>query len=185
MLLSTGRRRRAGDPCLDRRFRRRARIDDRSGGSRRRAVRDDLETRPGPRLAAQLDPGLEADNPLDAWGTGQNFVATIQILPWRLDRGSERRDRAFQRRYPRRLLSASRLRRRGKGRRWPDAKPVAVVTNYTQVRHDALASNSSGPAFPCSMELRMRWPRFAARWPIATSWRRAMIRRPCIPIAAK
>ena len=45
-------------------------LADRAGVRfRRRSLR-----RPRPRSPRRLDPGLEAANPLDAWGTGVNFV---------------------------------------------------------------------------------------------------------------
>ena len=64
-------------------------------------------------IAARLEPGLEAANPLDAWGTGADFVSHFTALPRRSPRRSASRARPVQRRYPRRLLSASRLRRCG------------------------------------------------------------------------
>ena len=39
-------------------------------------------------IAARLEPGFEAANPLDAWGTGADFVAPFHPLPRRSPRRS-------------------------------------------------------------------------------------------------
>ncbi|HYC12774.1 MAG TPA: acetate--CoA ligase family protein [Stellaceae bacterium] len=91
------------------------------------------------RIAARLEPGLEAANPLDAWGTGAAFVphfaaclgdlladpaAGIGLFNVDLRDGSY-----LYRGFADAALAATRA----------SDKPIAVATSYTQVRHDALA----------------------------------------------
>jgi acyl-CoA synthetase (NDP forming) len=90
-------------------------------------------------IAQRLDPGLAAENPLDAWGTGRDFVtqfegcfqslvddpsAAIGLFVADIRDGSYLHDG---------FATAART---VAGR---TDKPVAVATNYTQVRHDQLA----------------------------------------------
>jgi acetate---CoA ligase (ADP-forming) len=90
-------------------------------------------------IAARLEPGLEAANPLDAWGTGADFVghftyclgdlladpqAALGLL------NADIRDGYYLHRgFADAALAAARA----------SDKLVAVATNYTQVRHEALA----------------------------------------------
>ena len=90
-------------------------------------------------IAARLEPGLEAANPLDAWGTGVDFVphfahclgdlladpnASLGLF------SADIRDGYYLHRgFADAALSAARA----------SEKLVVVATNYTQVRHDALA----------------------------------------------
>jgi acyl-CoA synthetase (NDP forming) len=91
------------------------------------------------RIAAQLDPGLEAANPLDAWGTGADFVpkftAGFQAL---VDDDNaalglfcaDIRDQYYlSDGFGEAALAVAQR----------TTKPVALVTNYTQLRHDQLA----------------------------------------------
>jgi acetate---CoA ligase (ADP-forming) len=90
-------------------------------------------------LAARLEPGLEAANPLDAWGTGADFVAHFTHCLGDLLGDPEAalglfsadlRDGYYLHRgFADAVLAAARA----------SDKIVAVATNYTQVRHDALA----------------------------------------------
>ena len=90
-------------------------------------------------IAARLEPGLEAANPLDAWGTGADFVATFTNGLGDLLADPEAalglfsadiRDGYYLHRgFADAALAAAR----------ESDKIVAVATNYTQVRHDALA----------------------------------------------
>jgi acyl-CoA synthetase (NDP forming) len=91
-------------------------------------------------VAAHLDPGLEADNPLDAWGTGKDFVAQFETCFHHLisDRdaaigifAADIRDGYYLHQGFADATKAVALR---------TTKPIALVTNYTQVRHDVLAS---------------------------------------------
>ncbi|MBS0558559.1 MAG: acetate--CoA ligase family protein [Proteobacteria bacterium] len=99
-------------------------------------------------IAARLDPGLEAANPLDAWGTGAGFVehftacfadlvadpaAGIGVF------SADLRDGYYLHRgFADAALSVAR----------GTAKPVAVMTNYTQVRHDALSAELTDAGVP-------------------------------------
>ena len=90
-------------------------------------------------IAARLDPGLEAANPLDAWGAGADFVphftrclgdllADPQAALGLFD--ADIRDGSYlYRGFADAALAAARA----------SDKIVAVATNYTQVRHEALA----------------------------------------------
>jgi len=96
-----------------------------------------LETKAA--IAARLDPGLEAANPLDAWGTGTDFVAHFTHCLGDLLADPEaalgllnadiRDDYYLHRGFADAALAAARA----------SDKLVAVATNYTQVRHEALA----------------------------------------------
>ena len=90
-------------------------------------------------IAARLDPGLEAANPLDAWGTGQDFVPHFEACLDALLADetaalglfcADLRDGSYLYRgfADAALASAAKT-----------DKPVAIATNYTQVRNDALA----------------------------------------------
>jgi acyl-CoA synthetase (NDP forming) len=90
-------------------------------------------------LRARLDPGLEAANPLDAWGTGTGFVPlfTNCIGDLLQDPGTalglvsaDLRDGNYVHRgFADAALAAAKA----------SDKLIAVATNYTQVRHDKLA----------------------------------------------
>lgn len=90
-------------------------------------------------IAARLDPGLEAANPLDAWGTGQDFVPHFEAC---FDALLADDDAALG------IFCADLRDGYYLHRGFADAalacaaktdKPVAVATNYSQVRHDAIA----------------------------------------------
>jgi acyl-CoA synthetase (NDP forming) len=138
MLLSTGRRAAQGSLVS---------IHD-SGGEREMIIdladRAKVEFAPisdatKARIAAQLDPGLEAANPLDAWGTGADFIpkftAGFQAL---VDDDNaalglfcaDIRDQYYlSDGFGEAAMAVARQ----------TAKPVALVTNYTQLRHDKIA----------------------------------------------
>jgi acyl-CoA synthetase (NDP forming) len=97
----------------------------------------------GPRtkaaVAAHLDPGLAAENPLDAWGTGADFTSRFEACFQALvDDGNtalglfcaDIRDHYYVSEGFAEAALAVAVR---------TDKPVALATNYTQVRHDALA----------------------------------------------
>ena len=130
--------RRARRPCRDRRFRRRTRIADRSGGSRRRPVRRDLERDQGlDRRPAGAGP--RSRQSARRLGYGADFVATFTNGLGDLLADPEAalglfsadiRDGYYLHRgFADAALAAAR----------ESDKIVAVATNYTQVRHDALA----------------------------------------------
>jgi len=138
LLLSTGRRAAPGGL---------ASIHD-SGGERELLI--DLAERTGvpfapltrettARIGERLEPGLAAENPLDAWGTGKNFVTHFETCFHDLvaDRNTalgllvaDIRDGSYL--YEGFAAAARSVAARTN-------KPVAVATNYTQVRHDMLA----------------------------------------------
>jgi acyl-CoA synthetase (NDP forming) len=91
------------------------------------------------RLAANLDPGLKPENPLDAWGTGraheQQFTACLAALigdPNVAAAGMfvNLRDGYYLHETNARLLKAVRAGTR---------KPVFLATNYAMVRHETAA----------------------------------------------
>jgi acetate---CoA ligase (ADP-forming) len=91
------------------------------------------------RIAANLDPGLAAENPLDAWGTGHDFVAQFEACFTALVEDdnaalglfcADIRDRYY-------LSDGFAAAARAVAAR--SAKPIAFATNYTQLRHDAIA----------------------------------------------
>jgi acyl-CoA synthetase (NDP forming) len=91
------------------------------------------------RIAARLDPGLVAENPLDAWGVGHNFAATFEDCFTALVEDdaagmglfcADIRDHYY-------LSEGFAVAAGAVAAR--TTKPVVLATNYTQVRHDALA----------------------------------------------
>jgi acyl-CoA synthetase (NDP forming) len=100
------------------------------------------------KIAAQLDPGLEAANPLDAWGTGADFVpkfsASFQALIDDQDASlglfcADIRDQYYlSDGFGEAALAVAQR----------TTKPVALVTNYTQLRHDKLALRLSEAGVP-------------------------------------
>ncbi len=99
-------------------------------------------------IAARLDPGLEAVNPLDAWGTGTDFEKQYEAFLSDLVGDANAamglmaidvRDGSYLHRgFANAALAASAR----------TDKPVAVATHYTQVRHDALASELTKAGVP-------------------------------------
>lgn len=91
------------------------------------------------RLAARLEPGLAAENPLDAWGTGVNFVTLFADCFTDLLADPQaalglfcvdlRDDYYLHAGFAEAARTAAAS----------TDKPVAVVTSYTQVRHDRIA----------------------------------------------
>jgi acyl-CoA synthetase (NDP forming) len=91
------------------------------------------------RIAANLDPGLAAENPLDAWGTGHDFAAQFESCFGALVNDdnaalglfcADIRDRYY-------LSDGFAAAARAVASR--SVKPIAFATNYTQLRHDAIA----------------------------------------------
>jgi acyl-CoA synthetase (NDP forming) len=138
LLFSTGRRAASGALVS---------IHD-SGGEREMTI--DLAERAGvsfapiaatsvARIAANLDPGLAAENPLDAWGTGHDFVAQFEACFTALVEDdnaalglfcADIRDRYY-------LSDGFAAAARAVAAR--SDKPIVLATNYTQLRHDAIA----------------------------------------------
>ena len=90
-------------------------------------------------IAARLDPGLEAANPLDAWGTGANFVPAFadcltslvadEATALGLFCADIRDGYYLSEGFAEAAIAAAKT----------TEKPVAFVTNYTQVRHAELS----------------------------------------------
>ncbi|MCC7273974.1 MAG: acetate--CoA ligase family protein [Alphaproteobacteria bacterium] len=138
MLLATGRRAAPGGLAT---------IHD-SGGEREMLI--DLAERMGvafaplgeatrAEIARHLDPGLEPGNPLDAWGTGHGFAAQFEacLAALMADEATglglfcaDIRDGYY---VSDGFAAAARAVAARSG------KPLAVATNYTQVRHDGIA----------------------------------------------
>jgi acyl-CoA synthetase (NDP forming) len=172
-LLATGRR--AGPGGL-------VTIHD-SGGERELTI--DLADRAGVAFApltdatrasiqARLDPGLVAANPLDAWGTGKDFVPqfTASFTDLLADPGAAlgffcadfRDDYYLHAGFAEAAIAASAT----------TAKPVACVTTYTQMRHDKIALHLSSHGVPV---LDGTAPALAAARG-ALAWRDAQARGP-------
>lgn len=100
------------------------------------------------KLAARLDYGLEARNPLDAWGTGQDFVGIfrdcIQALHDDPDTGVMVHFADLRTGYyvHEGFLEAH------KTLSGQLAKPTVVATSYTQLRHDDIATRFDAIGVP-------------------------------------
>lgn len=100
------------------------------------------------RLAGRLEPGLEAYNPLDAWGTGRDFVSIFtECLSALMDDPdvalgilfADIRDHYYvSEGFAQACLDVA-------GR---TIKPVALATNFSAVRHDSLAFRLSRAGIP-------------------------------------
>jgi acyl-CoA synthetase (NDP forming) len=99
-------------------------------------------------IAAHLDPGLEPTNPLDAWGTGAEFVAQMTACFGALVDDPAAAVGVFcadirDNYYLSEGFAAATL---AVAKRTD--KPIALATNYTQVRHDSLALRLSEAGVP-------------------------------------
>lgn len=99
-------------------------------------------------IAARLDPGLVPNNPLDAWGTGAGFTEQFEACFRALlaDEGAalgvfvnDIRDRYYLSDGFAGAAAAAAA---------TTTKPVAFVTNYTQLRHDAVAMRLTQAGVP-------------------------------------
>ncbi|MBV9138518.1 MAG: acetate--CoA ligase family protein [Hyphomicrobiales bacterium] len=100
------------------------------------------------RIQSRLDPGLEAVNPLDAWGTGADFVPlfTDCLIDLMADESAsiglfsaDLRDHYYVHRgFADAALAAAKA----------TSKPIAFATNYTQVRHDHIALELTRAGLP-------------------------------------
>ncbi len=100
------------------------------------------------KLAARLDHGLEARNPLDAWGTGREFVGvfhdcmqalhddpdTALLVHFADLRTGYYVHEGYLAAHKRLFASTD--------------KPVAIATNYTQLRHDAIVQEFDALGIP-------------------------------------
>lgn len=91
------------------------------------------------RIAAELDSGLKPDNPLDVWGSGQDFEAKVEACARAfLEDPAVAMTVLFQDVREKSWVAAGFTRAMIRARA-ASAKPVAVVTNYSGVDHRALA----------------------------------------------
>ena len=138
LLFSTGRRAAAGALVS---------IHD-SGGEREMLI--DLADRAGvkfakisdataARIAAKLDPGLAAENPLDAWGTGRDFVAGFTDCFAALIADDTAAIGLFCADIRDNYYLHAGYAEAARAVAAMTSKPVVLATNYTQVRHDALS----------------------------------------------
>jgi acetate---CoA ligase (ADP-forming) len=100
------------------------------------------------RLREWLEPGLDPINPLDAWGTGKDFVpATVECFVALLEDPNTAAGIFFYDLSDDFYVSESvaEICRLAAAR---TNKPVALATNYTQVRHDATALSLSEAGVP-------------------------------------
>jgi len=131
-------------------------------------------------LAARLDPGLAAENPLDAWGTGENFgplfagcFADLLADPnaaLGLFCADLRDDYYLHAGFAEAARAAAAT----------TDKPVAIVTAYTQLRHDriALALTEAGIPVLDGTANGLAAARAALAW-------RDFLARPAEPAAAR
>ncbi len=99
-------------------------------------------------IAARLDPGLEPNNPLDAWGTGADFVTRFEQCfnalladdnaALGIFAANIRDDYYVSAGYATATIAAA----------TKTEKPVAFMTNYTQVSHDAIAMRLTKAGVP-------------------------------------
>jgi acyl-CoA synthetase (NDP forming) len=91
------------------------------------------------RIAANLDPGLAPENPLDAWGTGRDFVAQFEACFAALVDDDDAALGLFCADIRDRYYLSDGFAAAARAVAVRSAKPIAFATNYTQLRHDAIA----------------------------------------------
>lgn len=99
-------------------------------------------------ISLLLDPGLEAKNPLDAWGTGLNFISTFEKSFYSLIRDENAAIGAFvadirDEYYVSDGFAAAAIAVANRS-----DKPVVFITNYTQLRHDKIALRLTEAGIP-------------------------------------
>jgi acyl-CoA synthetase (NDP forming) len=90
-------------------------------------------------LAARLDPGLEPGNPLDAWGTGADFATIFEDCFRALLADDNAALGVFAADIRDGYYLSEGFAAAAAAAAATTEKPVAFVTNYTQLNHDALA----------------------------------------------
>ncbi len=91
------------------------------------------------RIAAILDPGLAAENPLDAWGTGHDFAAQFETCFTALVEDDNAALGLFCADIRDRYYLSDGFAAAARAVAAKSAKPVVLATNYSQLRHDAIA----------------------------------------------
>ncbi len=99
-------------------------------------------------IAARLDPGLEPNNPLDAWGTGANFAATFEDCFRALLADDNAALGIFAADIRDRYYLSDGFAAAAAAAAATTAKPVAFLTNYTQLRHDVIAMRLTEAGVP-------------------------------------
>jgi acyl-CoA synthetase (NDP forming) len=90
-------------------------------------------------IAASLDPGLVASNPLDAWGTGADFVAGFTHCFGALLADDNAAIGLFTADIRDHYYLSDGFAEAAIAAAATTGKPVAFLTNYTQLRHEAIA----------------------------------------------
>ena len=91
------------------------------------------------KIATTLDAGLHPNNPLDAWGTGTNFVATFETCFRALLADDNAALGIFSADIRDNYYLSDGFAAAAAAAAATTTKPVAFVTNYTQLHHDAIA----------------------------------------------
>jgi len=90
-------------------------------------------------IAARLDPGLHANNPLDAWGTGADFEASFAQCFATLLADDNAALGLFAADIRDGYYLSDGFAAAATAAAATTTKPVAFLTNYTQLRHDGIA----------------------------------------------
>lgn len=90
-------------------------------------------------IAAQLDPGLEPNNPLDAWGTGADFTPVFEHCFRTLLSDDNAALGLFAADIRDGYYVSEGFAAAAIAAAATTEKPVAFLTNYTQLRHDGIA----------------------------------------------
>lgn len=99
-------------------------------------------------IAARLDAGLEANNPLDAWGTGADFAAVFEHCLRALLADDNAAIGIFANDIRDGYYLSEGFAAAAAAVAAATAKPVALLTNYTQLRHDAIALQLTDAGVP-------------------------------------
>jgi acyl-CoA synthetase (NDP forming) len=99
-------------------------------------------------LAGRLDPGLAAENPLDAWGTGENFVALFAGCFADLLADPNAALGLFCADFRDDYYLHAGFAEAARAAAATTDKPVAIVTSYTQLRHDRIAVELTEAGLP-------------------------------------
>jgi acyl-CoA synthetase (NDP forming) len=99
-------------------------------------------------IAERLDPGLVPNNPLDAWGTGTDFVAGFEHCFRALLADDNASLGVFAADIRDGYYLSDGFAAAAAAAAATTAKPVAFLTNYTQLRHDAVAMRLTAAGVP-------------------------------------
>jgi len=99
-------------------------------------------------IAARLDPGLEPGNPLDAWGTGIDFTANFEHCFRALLADDNAALGVFAADIRDSYYLSDGFAAAAIGAAATTSKPVAFLTNYTQLRHDAVVLRLTDAGVP-------------------------------------